>query len=65
MKDKEVASIKLDPMREIADIDESNNNWGTVGAPSRFAAFKGRQQVRGQSSGLNPMQKSKEKKQAF
>jgi hypothetical protein len=65
MKDKEVASIKLDPMREIADIDESNNSWGTVGAPSRFAAFKGRQQVRGQSSGLNPMQKSKEKKQAF
>jgi hypothetical protein len=28
MKDKEVASVKLDPMRETADIDESNNSWG-------------------------------------
>jgi hypothetical protein len=65
MKDKEVASIKLDPMREIADIDESNNSWGAPGTPTRFAAFKGRQQVRGQSSGLNPMQKAKEKKAAF
>jgi hypothetical protein len=65
MKDKEVSSIKLDPMRETADIDESNNTWGTPGAPSRFAAFKGKQQVRGQSIGINPMQKSKEKKAAF
>src|SRR5205085_10890981 len=30
MKDKEVASIKLDPMRETADIDESNNSWGSI-----------------------------------
>jgi len=65
MKEKEVASIKLDPMRETADIDESNNSWGAPGQPTRFAAFKGRQQVRGQSSGLNPMQKAKDKKAAF
>ena len=30
MKDKEVASIKLDPLRETADIDESNNTWGKI-----------------------------------
>ena len=28
VEDKEVASIKLDPMRETADIDEKNNTWG-------------------------------------
>ena len=27
LKDKEVASIKLDPMRETADINEKNNSW--------------------------------------
>jgi hypothetical protein len=65
MKDKEVASIKLDPMRETADIDESNNNWGTVAAPSKFTLFKQKQQTRGQSSGINPMQKAEEKKKGF
>jgi hypothetical protein len=64
MKDKEVASIRLDPMRETADIDESNNTWGgTTAAPSRFALFKQKSGVsRGQSTGLNPMQKAQEKK---
>jgi hypothetical protein len=64
MKDKEVASIKLDPMRETADIDESNNNWGSITAePTRFALFKQKAgATRGQSTGLNPMQKAKEKK---
>ena len=64
MKDKEVASIKLDPMRETADINESNNSWGSTAVePSRFALFKQKAgAVRGQSIGSNPMQKSKEKK---
>jgi hypothetical protein len=64
MKDKEVASIRLDPMRETADIDESNNTWGgTTAAPSRFALFKQKSGAsRGQSTGLNPMQKAQEKK---
>ncbi len=65
MKDKEVKSIKLDPMREIADINESNNTWGTIAEPSKFAAFKMKQAVRGQSTGINPMQKAQEKKAAF
>ena len=63
MKDKEVASIQLDPMKETADIDESNNKWGDISAPTRFQLFKQKQNaVRGQSQGSNPMQKSKEKK---
>lgn len=64
MKDKEVASIKLDPMRETADINEGNNTWGaTAVEPTRFQLFKQRQgAARGQSTGINPMQKAKEKK---
>jgi hypothetical protein len=64
MKDKEVASIKLDPMRETADINESNNNWGSITAePTRFALFKQKTgATRGQSTGPNPMQKAQEKR---
>ena len=60
MKDKQVTGIRLDPMRETADIDESNNTWGNVSEPvSRFKVFKAKQAAaRGQSSGVNPMQKS-------
>ena len=60
MKDKEVASVKLDPMRETADIDESNNTWGTIAAPTKFALFKQKQVT--PAPGINPMQKAKEKK---
>jgi hypothetical protein len=65
--DKEVASIKLDPMRETADIDESNNGWNNIPEPSKFQLFKQKQggAARGQSSGINPMQKAEEKKKGF
>jgi len=63
MKDKEVASIKLDPMRETADIDESNNSWGSIPEPTKFQLFKAKQaNARGQAQGVNPMQKAAEKK---
>ncbi len=63
MSRKEVASIKLDPMRETADINETNNFWGNVSAePSKFTLFKQRALGRGQSFGLNPMQAAQEKK---
>jgi hypothetical protein len=66
MKDKEVTSIKLDPMRETADIDESNNTWGNVAPePTKFQVFKMKQAARGQSQGINPMQKAQEKKKGF
>jgi hypothetical protein len=60
VQDKEVASIKLDPMRETADIDESNNTWGGKSQPSKFQLFKQKNNtVRGQSAGGNPMQNAK------
>jgi hypothetical protein len=57
LKDKEVSSIRLDPMRETADIDESNNVWPAIDLPSKFQLYKARQAARGQSLGGNPMQK--------
>jgi hypothetical protein len=63
MKDKEVASIKLDPLKETADIDESNNTWGnTQQEPTKLQVFKMKQQARGQSNGPNPMQNAEKKK---
>ncbi|MFI5130049.1 MAG: M1 family metallopeptidase [Chitinophagales bacterium] len=64
IKDKEVESIKLDPYRETADINESNNTWKTISPPSKFTVFKqrtGAPRAR-QQGGPNPMQKAKEKK---
>ena len=68
MKNKEVKSIKLDPMKETADINENNNTWGTIAEPSKFQLFKYKQNARGQSTGITPMQKAAEKnkeKKAF
>jgi hypothetical protein len=63
MKDKEVASIKLDPLQQTADIDSENNSWGGVSSePSRFQVFKMKQAPRGNSNNINPMQKAKDKK---
>ncbi len=61
MKDKEVASIKLDPYKETADIDESNNTYGNIKPPGKFKVFKQKQNVTA-PQGINPMQKAKEKK---
>ncbi len=59
LKDKEVVSIKLDPMRETADINESNNSWPLKSEPSKFQLFKSRSgSSRGASSSNgNPMQR--------
>jgi hypothetical protein len=65
LKDKEVASVKLDPFRETADINENNNTWNTIPEPSRFTIFKQRQNIsrrQEQEPGPNPMQKAQEKK---
>ena len=62
---KKATGIKLDPYRETADIDESNNTWPKLdaGEPSKFAIFKARAGAgRGQSTGINPMQKAMENK---
>lgn len=64
VKDKEVASVKLDPLRETADINESNNSWNTIPEPSKFTIFKqtqggGRRGGGGQAG--NPMQRAQDK----
>ncbi len=62
MTTEKAIAIKLDPMKETADINESNNTWGNVEAePSKFSIFKAKQAVRGSSNGVNPMQALKEK----
>ncbi len=59
LKEKEVASIKLDPLRETADINENNNLWPAFTTPSKFQLYKSRTGGgRGAASGnVNPMQK--------
>ncbi|WP_419869858.1 M1 family metallopeptidase [Chryseobacterium sp. CT-SW4] len=61
--DKKLKSIQLDPMRETADIDVTNNYWsndGTNSQLSRFQVFKQKQEensARGGANGkVNPMQ---------
>jgi hypothetical protein len=44
-------------LRETADIDENNNIWPAIDLPNKFQLYKSRQNNRGQSSGVNPMQK--------
>ncbi|HMU46892.1 MAG TPA: M1 family metallopeptidase [Chitinophagaceae bacterium] len=65
VKDKEVASVKLDPFKETTDIDEGNNSWNSIPEPSKFTIFKttqggGRRTGGGQEG--NPMQRAQEKK---
>jgi hypothetical protein len=63
--DKKLKSIQLDPMRETADIDTSNNFWSNDGSSSetsKFQVFKEKQNgtVRGGANGkVNPMQAGK------
>ncbi len=60
--DKKLKSVQLDPMKETADIDTSNNFWAATSSsetPSKFQVFKQKQKdaARGASNGkVNPMQ---------
>lgn len=59
VKDKEVVSVKLDPYRETADTDESNNSWPVEEVElSRFQVYKKHKY----EDKLNPMQKAAQKK---
>jgi len=53
VKTKEVTAIRIDPYKETADIDESNNNWPVRELPNRFQVFK-----QHKSDQMNPMQKA-------
>ena len=66
IKDKEVESIKLDPNRETADIDETNNSWPTVKTESKFEVFKAKLSApRAIPQTNNPMQLTGKDKKAF
>ena len=68
VKTKEVATVKLDPLKETADINESNNSWNTIPEPSKFTLFK-QGQAQGRRSGGsqtgNPMQRAQDSKKGF
>ncbi len=51
--DKEITRFELDPRRQTADTEQSNNHWPPRLVPSRFKLFKS-------SKGKNPMQKAAE-----
>jgi len=50
--EKTVQRIELDPQRQTADADQSNNHWPVKLVPSRFKLFKA-------TPGRNPMQRAK------
>jgi len=54
VKEKEATAIVLDPYKETADIDMSNNLWPVKELPTRFQVFKKHRQ----EDRLNPMQKA-------
>jgi Peptidase family M1 domain len=57
MTNKKAINIILDPLKETADIDDSNNKWPKLTeAPSKFTIFKNKITARGQSTGSNNMQ---------
>ncbi len=47
VKNKEVSGIRLDPMRETADINEANGMWPVKEMPSRYQLFKGASSISG------------------
>ena len=53
--DEPVLKIELDPYRETADTNRSNNYFPNQIEPTRFELFKSRQE----DDGLNPMQRAK------
>ncbi len=65
LKNKEVKSIQLDPMKETADINEVNGMWPVKEMPSKFQLFKAAATIsglgapRGGGPSQNAMQKAK------
>ncbi|WP_178371429.1 M1 family metallopeptidase [Cyclobacterium lianum] len=57
-KEKMVKQIVLDPYRETADINETNNYWPRQFKPSKFEMFKQQMPARGTSAGPNPMRRN-------
>lgn len=66
IRNKVVKSIQLDPFKETADIDMTNNQWNVAETPSRFEIFKAKREPRrgGRRGTSNPMQLEKKGKGA-
>ncbi len=64
ISDKLLASIELDPNREVADANRDNNYFPPKFEPSRFQLYKsaGRERRRG-GEGENPMQVAKRREE--
>lgn len=52
LSEKEIVRFEIDPKREIADTDTSNNHWPPKIEPSRFELFESK------GDGSNPMRKT-------
>jgi hypothetical protein len=55
VKNRKAVSVKLDPLKETADINEANNYWPAVTETSKFRMFKSSNA--GRNGGNNPMQR--------
>ncbi len=63
MTDKAATAIQLDPLKETADINTSNNSWPTIDEPSKVALYKmnGGNRRNPASTVPNPMQNAQKK----
>lgn len=61
--DQEVVKFKLDPFRETADIDESNNAWPREIQMTRFEQFMSGGRRRGGGNQPNPMKRRQQRDQ--
>ncbi|KAK3582515.1 hypothetical protein CHS0354_024064 [Potamilus streckersoni] len=59
IKSKEVQSVSIDPFKETADIDLSNNHFPKKIIPSKFKVFQSKMKYRGQSHPDNLMKRAK------
>jgi hypothetical protein len=59
VKNKAVKSVRIDPFKETADIQESNNVWPAEQTPTRFELYKAKTLQRGQFDDDNKMKKAK------
>ena len=59
VKYKEVKSIQIDPYKETADINETNNNWPKAEIQTRFEIYKSKRVGRFDNNEINWMQKAK------
>jgi hypothetical protein len=66
MSDRELLRIELDPKRQTADADRSNNHWPPKLEPSRFKLFKDgkpKNEMQKAEPGQDPVETADDKKE--